>query len=303
MGAIDSAANILLCNQSLGLLGTESIIINTTSANYTYCETFFEDSRDQILAAHKWNFAKKRAYAIQTTDPLFPLSVNAFTKPSDCLKVWRIADDNAAKFEVEGNLILTNEGETPPDWATATDYIVGQVVSNNDITYTCLVAHTSGDEADEPGTGADAATYWTPPIWVTATDYIVGQVVSNDDVTYICIADHTSGDLDDEPGAGAVTATYWTSQDGDYEALKVEYVYQATDIDSYPPYLYQCLVYNLAIKLCSPIKQEPETALTLTAALYGGPKNYGYLGMARSADAQEGGGEVIKTSSWLESRR
>lgn len=254
MGAIDVAANIALCNQSLGLLGAKIIVIDTTSVNHTYCETFFEDSRDEILAAHKWNFAKKRAYAIQTTDPLFPLSVNAFTKPSDCLKVWRIADDNAAKFEVEGDLILTDEGGAADDWA------------------------------DE-------------------TDYIVGQMVSNDDVTYICIAAHTSGDAADEPGVGAATATYWTSQSGDYEILKVEYVYQATDVSSYPPYLYQCLVYNLAIKLCSPIKQEPKTALTLQTALYGGPKNYGYLGMARSFDSQEAGGTVFKTQTWLNARR
>jgi len=252
MGVIDTTANIALCNQSLGLLGAEAIELGGTDQNHTYCETFFEQSRDEILAGHKWNFAKKRALAIQTTDPLFGYD-NAFTKPSDCLKVWRIAEDNAAIFEVEGNLILTDEGESPPDWATA-------------------------------------------------TDYIAGQMVSNDDITYLCILAHTSGDADDEPGVGALTATYWTSQSGDYLYLPIEYVYQATDVTSFPPYLYQCLVYNLAIKLCSPIKQEAKTALDLQTALYGGPRNYGYLSMARSFDAQEGGGEEIKTQTWLDAR-
>jgi len=246
MGVIDTTANIALCNQSLGLLGAEAIELGGTDQNHTYCETFFEQSRDEILAGHKWNFAKKRALAIQTTDPLFGYD-NAFTKPSDCLKVWRIAEDNAAIFEVEGNLILTDEGEDPDDWVTATAYIVGDVVSNSNITYTCKLAHTSG---------------------TFATDL----------------------------------ATKWTSNVGDYLYLPIEYVYQATDVTSFPPYLYQCLVYNLAIKLCSPIKQEAKTALGLQTALYGGPRNYGYLGMARSFDAQEGGGEVIKTQTWLDTR-
>lgn len=253
MGVIDVAANIALCNQSLGFLGAEAIVINGTDQNHIYCEMFFESARDEILGAHKWNFAKKRTFAIQTTDPLFGYD-NAFTKPIDCLKVWLIAEDALAVFEVEGDLILTDEGETPSDWATATDYIAGDVKSNNDVTYTCILAHTSGDADDEPGVGAD-------------------------------------------------TDTYWTNEGGDYQYLPVEYVYQATDVASYPEYLYQCVVYNLALKLCSPIKQETKKALDLQAMLYGSRKILGYLDIARSIDGQEGGGAKITTSKWLESRK
>ena len=253
MGAIDTAANIALCNQSLGFLGAEAIVLDGDSQNHIYCETFFESARDEILGAHKWNFAKKRTNAIQTTDPLFGYD-NAFTKPSDCLKVWMIDEDPAAAFEVEGDLILTDVGETPSDWATATDYIVGNVVSNNDVTYTCIVAHTSGD-------------------------------------------------ADDEPGVGALTATYWNDEGDDYQYLPVEYVYQATDVASYPEYLYQCVVYNLALKLCSPIKQELKTASNLQAMLYGGPKILGYFNIACSIDAQEGGLVQIKTQTWLDARK
>jgi len=253
MSMTENAANIAVCNQALGLLGAKAIVLSGSSANHTYCTTFFDDSRDEILVAHKWNFAKKRALAIQTTDPLFGYD-NAFTKPSDCLKVWRIADDNAAIFEVEGDLILTDEGESPPAWVTATDYIVGNVVGNDDVTFTCLVAHTSGD-------------------------------------------------LDDEPGVGAVTDTYWTDEGGDYEYLEVEYVYQRTDIDNYPIYAKTCVKLNLAIALCSPIKQNEKVALNLQAMLYGGPKVRGMLSLARSFDAQESGGETIKTQSWLDARK
>jgi len=253
MGVIDTAANIALCNQALGFLGAEAIVLDGTSQNHIYCETFFMSSRNEMLEAHPWNYASKRTFAIQTTDPLFGYD-NAFTKPSDCLKVWTIAKDPLAVFEVEGGLILTDEGETPSDWATATDYIVGNVVSNNDITYTCLAAHTSGD-------------------------------------------------LDDEPGVGAATDTYWTDKGGDYQYLPVEYVYQVTEVASYPEYLYQCVVYNLALKLCSPIKQETKTAVDLQTMLHGSKRTLGYLDFARSIDGQEGGGAKITTSKWLESRR
>lgn len=232
--------------------GAEQIELDGTSQNHIYCETFFESARDEMLGTHRWNFAMARAFAIQTTDPLFGYD-NAFTKPSDCLKVWTIVEDALAIFVVEGDLILTDEGETPSAWATATDYIAGDVKSNNDVTYTCKVAHTSGD--------------------------------------------------DNEPGVGAVTDTYWTDEGGDYQYLPVEYVYQATDVASYPEYLYQCVVYNLALKLCSPIKQELKTATNIQQMLYGGPKILGYFNIACSIDAQEGGGAKIKTSKWLESRK
>ena len=53
-------------------------------------------------------------------------------------------------------------------WATATVYTTDQYVSNDDVWYKCLVAHTSGALDDEPGTGALEATYWTT---LSAVDY------------------------------------------------------------------------------------------------------------------------------------
>lgn len=254
MSMTDSAENIALANHALDLLGAKRLTLAaTTEQNYVYCAVVFDQSRDEVLSSHKWNYAKKRAYAIQTTDPLFGYD-NAFTYPTDCLKVWQIEQDPLAKFEVEGGLILTDEGTAPSAWA------------------------------DE-------------------TAYIIGEYISNDDVSYICIKAHTSGDADDEPGTGAATATYWTSAGGDYTILETEYVYRATAVDSYPAYLYQCCVYNLAIKLAPAIKQNEEAALNLQAMLYGSKKVTGYMDIARSIDAQEQGGVVIKTNTFLNARR
>ena len=110
MSMTSNTANISVCNQSLGMLGADEITVaGTTDQNHIYCTTFFDDARDEILLAHRWNFAKKRAYALEATTPIFGWD-NAFTKPTDVIKVWAIEESPDAEWEVEASLILTNEG-------------------------------------------------------------------------------------------------------------------------------------------------------------------------------------------------
>lgn len=252
MSMTETAANIALANQALGLLGAMAIVLDASSTNHTYCTTFFDDSRDEILAGHPWNFARKRALAIQTTDPLFGYD-NAFTVPSDCLRVLKIADDPAAEFRREGGLILTDEGETPPGYDDdSVDYLAGQYISSDD---------------------------------------------SGSDLTYLVDTAFTSSSETTD------LASYCTSQEDDYQYLEVEYIYQVTDVSTYPPFLRQCCILNLAMKLCSPIKQNETVALNLQAMLYGSSKVSGYLSQARSQDAQESGGVKIKTHVFLDARK
>ena len=161
MSMTDSAQNIAICNESLGLLGAEEITVgSTTEQNHIYCTTYFDDARDEILVAHKWNFAKKRAFAIQTTDPLFGYD-NAFTPPSDYLKIWQIEEEPDAEFEVENRLILTNEGTKPSDWESAKTYVVGEYIQSDDsgstLTYLIDTAFTSTSTSET----ADLAAFCT----------------------------------------------------------------------------------------------------------------------------------------------
>jgi len=250
----ENAANIAVCNQSLGLLGAAEIEVDGSTTNHGYCTTFFDTSRDEILVCHPWNWARKRAYAIQTTDRIFGPD-NAFTVPSDCLRVLTIEEDPHAVWSREGSVIITDEGNAAQDYDDdSVDYLAGEYISSDD---------------------------------------------SGDDLTYLVDTAFTSSDETSD------LSSYCTSQGDDLEILKVEYIYQVTDVSTYPAYMNQCLVVNLAIKLSSPIVQGATTGLSLDlqAMLFGGPKNYGYLQMAKSIDAQEGGGEVIKTSKWLDARR
>ncbi len=109
-----------------------------------------DNARDEIISAHKWNFAKKRAYSVQTTKPIFGLD-SAFTKPTDCLKVWTIEQKPLAVFEVEGSSILTSEGNAPPDYDDdGVDYLAGQYIlsdfTDTELTYSVDSAFTSSDE-------------------------------------------------------------------------------------------------------------------------------------------------------------
>lgn len=252
MSMSETAANISLCNQSLGLLGAKAITLNGSTQNHTYCTTFFDDSRDEILASHPWNFASKRAYAVQTTDPLFGYD-NAFTKPTDCLRVFTIEQDASAEFKVEGSLILTDEGSAPTSYDDdSVDYLAGQYIlsddSGSDLTYLVDTAFTSSSETTD-------------------------------------------------------LATYCTALASDYEILEVEYIYQVTDVSTYPAALRWCCVLNLAMKLCPAIKQNETSALNLQTMLYGGPKVYGYMSQARSQDAQESGGVKLTTNTFLNARK
>lgn len=252
MSAIDNDDIIALCNQSLSMLGAKSISNGGSGTNYNLCLQFYADARDEILVGHPWNDVIKRSNMIQTTDPLHGYDY-AFSKPSDCLRILDIDNDTLIQFVVEDGNVLTNECEDPTDWEDGEDYIVGDVVSNDDVTYTCLVAHTAGDADDEPGVGAD-------------------------------------------------TGTYWNDEGDDYYYMPVRYIYQRTDIENFKPHLYQCIVYELALKLSSAIKKNPKAGLEIQQALFGGPKVLGYLNWAASIDAQESAGATVRTKTWLDVR-
>ncbi len=158
MSMTSNAANIAVCNQSLGLLGaTEITVAGTTDQNHIYCTTFFDDARDEMLAAHRWNFAMKRAYALQTTDPIFGPD-NAFTKPTDAIKVWGIEEAPDAVWSMEKGAIITNEGSAALSWELDKEFIAGQYItsdtSGSDLTYLVDTTFTGAVEATDLSTNA-----------------------------------------------------------------------------------------------------------------------------------------------------
>ena len=195
----------------------------------------------------------KRAYALETTSPVFGPD-QAFTKPTDSVKIWTIAQMQDALFSVEKDLILTDIGEVPAGWVTATDYVAGQYLSSDD---------------------------------------------SGTDLTYLVDTAFTSTSTSETTDL----SSFCTAQASNLAVLEVEYVYQRTDVDSWPVAPRQSLIINLARMLAPAIKQNEDGAVKFQQMLYGGPKLTGYINIALSQDAQEGGIMVVATNTLTNSRR
>jgi cytoskeletal protein CcmA (bactofilin family) len=94
------------------------------------------------------------------------------------------------------------------NWATATAYLVDDIVVRGGSTYICLIANTSGTFATDL-----AANKWQSftrglrnrSFWATTTAYLVDDVVTNGISYYVALLDHTSG----SGGFAAEAAERW----------------------------------------------------------------------------------------------
>jgi hypothetical protein len=156
----ENAANIAMCNQALGLLGAEAIVLSGTSVNHDYCTLYFDDSRDETLANHPWNWASITAYCIENATVLLPFYDNAFTLPTDCLRVLTVDEDHDSKWKRRTSTIYTDRGDVAPSYSDDSEkYVAGQYIlsdiSGSDLTYLVDTTFTSSDET------TDIATYCT----------------------------------------------------------------------------------------------------------------------------------------------
>ena len=99
---------VAVCNRSLSKIGDELIIMslddNTKSARY--CKALYDDTRDFVLRSYPWRFALKRyVLAPLKEKPLFGYEYR-FSLPSDCLRVWKMAENE--RYQVEGQCLLAD---------------------------------------------------------------------------------------------------------------------------------------------------------------------------------------------------
>lgn len=96
-----------ICNSALGKIGSEFIAsLSDTTKAARYCNEQWPKIRNEVLEAHDWNFAIRRAQlGLLATPPLFDFS-NQFQLPTDCLRVLKIKDKY--DFKIEGRSLLTD---------------------------------------------------------------------------------------------------------------------------------------------------------------------------------------------------
>ncbi len=154
----------VIYNLGLGYVGEYQVTEGQTNdKQYELCSRYYDTSRIEVIAAHPFNEAKDRVILVQdATDPVFGYD-RRYSKPSNTVKILLVNDSLGADirnnasgidaWEVEGDYILANAGETPQIWKTATDYIDGEFVTDDSITYEVLVTHTSDTIVNDVASG------------------------------------------------------------------------------------------------------------------------------------------------------
>lgn len=104
------ASEVGICNSALVKLGARTIMaLDDTSKESRLCKARYTDVRDEVLRAHPWNFAVKRASLAQlSTTPAFGFS-KGYQLPNDCLRVLRLSNDES-EYQIEGRHLLSNAG-------------------------------------------------------------------------------------------------------------------------------------------------------------------------------------------------
>lgn len=103
-----------VCNQALARLGAERILgLEDGSKGARFCRLFYEQTRDEVLRSHPWNFAMKRESLTRlATDPAFGWR-HQYQLPADFLRLVQLngyAESEAARnSEIEGGTLLCDE--------------------------------------------------------------------------------------------------------------------------------------------------------------------------------------------------
>lgn len=168
------ASPVQICNMALSHIGSEARVASISppdgSVEAGHCATFYDLARTELLEPGSWPFALKRAQLAQVDNPS-TVWAYAYAKPANCMRPLRVlrpsisinvftqdnvvdlrADDrDSAVFDVEGEVILTNQPEAvllyvqdvtdstrfPASFTSALSYLLasylaGPIVKGND---------------------------------------------------------------------------------------------------------------------------------------------------------------------------
>lgn len=126
------ASVVQICNMALSHIGSDARVASISppdgSVEAGHCATFYDVARTEMLEPGNWAFSLKRAALAQVTNPS-TVWAYAYAKPADCQRALRILrpsiavtvftqdlrvephtdDRDTAPFDIEGEVILTNE--------------------------------------------------------------------------------------------------------------------------------------------------------------------------------------------------
>lgn len=167
------ASVVQLCNMALSHIGSDARVTSINppdgSVEAGHCATFYDLARTEMLEPGSWAFSLKRTTLAQRTNASDAWAY-AYTKPSDCMRALRILrptmgvtvfnqdtvtahidDRDSAQFEIEGDVIYSNEPSAvlvyvqdvtdstkfPPSFTAAMSfllagYLAGPIIKGNE---------------------------------------------------------------------------------------------------------------------------------------------------------------------------
>ena len=101
-----------ICNHALVLCGASPITaLSDDTPNARALNAVFENSRKSFLTECRWTFSLTRSSLATVATTTFPWlhdeEAYAFTRPSNCLRIWQMSDIEAIWRE-EGDYIISN---------------------------------------------------------------------------------------------------------------------------------------------------------------------------------------------------
>lgn len=125
------ASVVQICNMALSHIGSDARVSSISppdgSVEAGHCATFYDLARTELLEPGNWSFALKRLSLSEVANTSDAWAY-AYAKPSDCMRplrvlrptmgvtvftqdtvVGHIDDRDSAQFDIEGDVIYTNE--------------------------------------------------------------------------------------------------------------------------------------------------------------------------------------------------
>lgn len=301
------SAEEVLYNEALGEIGAAEIEDSAASRALKpnlICVKYYDQARDEVLSCHPWNEAMVQVISLQdTTEPVFGYNAR-YSLPSTSIRVISVDDSNGADtrnnasnifpWEIQGDYILSDAGQSPQTWAANTNYNANEYVSTTPTTYTAGSAYIDGQYVKSSTLIYEVLNDYTATTIaadISAGNLGAGKVANTG--TYLVANTYTSSSaiLTD------VAAGNLTPAGAGARIVFITYVQQLTDTTKYSSKLRQAIVMKLAIKIVVGLTNDRNMKSELI-------NEFEQLTIrnARSNDAMQGKPKPIFNSQWIRSR-
>lgn len=108
-----------ICNSALIKIGAERITALTdNNKRAILCNEQYDKIRRRVISAHPWNFATRRVQLAKlASTPVFEYD-NEYQIPSDCLRIFRVRDQDIIDYRIEGRKVLSDSDEIYIEYAS-----------------------------------------------------------------------------------------------------------------------------------------------------------------------------------------